>query len=166
MYPFCFWMLFVQFLRKHIIFAIPSLPQSLFWRIFIRGHSRQYKTRKSACVNTRGIPPAVYQVLHPLSYPGGAYPIPGQGEYPIPGWGVSHPWIGGTSILGYPPLGPGRGTPPGVDTHTPVKTVPYRRITYAVDNRSGRMKLFLVCQQSGDKTEVIHEHPQRGPCGG
>ena len=28
-------------------------------------------TRKSSCVNTRGIPTVVYQVLHLMSYPGG-----------------------------------------------------------------------------------------------
>ena len=54
-------------------------------------------------MNTRGIPPATYQVLHMLSYSGG-YPIP---KYPPPrarsGWGYP--------ILGYPH--PGAGYPPG-----------------------------------------------------
>ena len=31
----------------------------------------QIQTRKSSCVNTRGISTAAYQVLHMLSYPGG-----------------------------------------------------------------------------------------------
>ena len=57
--------------------------------------------------------PAVYQVLHLLSYPMGVggYPISGQG-YPIPGqgvphlcMGVPHPWPGG-----YTPSWPDWGT--------------------------------------------------------
>ena len=47
------------------------------------------KTRKSSCLNARGIPSATYQVLYMLSYPGG-------GGLPIPGWG-------GVSYPGYPP---------------------------------------------------------------
>ena len=96
-------------------------------------------TRKSSCVNARGIPTAAYQVLHLLSYPGGGthpwwggggYPIPGQGGthrwlgnikslvrgYPIPGipilaWvGIPHPWPGGTPSL-VSPSWPDWGTP-------------------------------------------------------
>ena len=52
----------------------------------------QQRTRKSSCVNARGIPTAAYQVLHMLSYPGGGgggdrylgVPPPPSG----PGWGV------------------------------------------------------------------------------
>ena len=58
-------------------------------------------TRKSSCVNARGIPTVVYQILHLMSYlGGGGYPISEQGGYPIPGWGypsldgVPHPWRG------------------------------------------------------------------------
>ena len=49
-------------------------------------------TRKSSCVNARGIPPAAYQVLHLLSYPRVGYPHPdlagggGRGGWPISGW--------------------------------------------------------------------------------
>ena len=87
-------------------------------------------TRKSSCVNARGIPTAAYHVLHLLSYPGGGegvYPIPGQGEvspswyplpiltwlgrgYPIPGLGVPPPW--GTPCRD---LGPVIGVPPRKD---------------------------------------------------
>ena len=49
---------------------------------------RTYPTRKSSCVNARGIPTAAYQVLHLLSCTGG-YPLPGV------------PLVGGH--LGYPP---------------------------------------------------------------
>ena len=100
------------------------------------------RTRKSSCVNARGIPPATYQVLHILSYPGG---------YPIPGWEVPHPgyppiltWPGGTLPLdggvGYPILGypsplfwPGQGVPypwaggreyPILGTPSPILTWP------------------------------------------
>ena len=45
------------------------------------------KTRKSSCVNARGIPTAAYQVLHPLSCPGGVLTLAG-GEVTYPGWGV------------------------------------------------------------------------------
>ena len=31
----------------------------------------KFETRKSSCVNARGIPTAAYQILHMLSYPGG-----------------------------------------------------------------------------------------------
>ena len=59
-------------------------------------------TRKF-CVNARGIPPAVYQVLAVVLSGGGGYPIPGQGvphpgwEYqwgvcPTPGWGNTRVW--------------------------------------------------------------------------
>ena len=56
-------------------------------------------TRKSSCVNARGIPTAAYQVLYLLSY---------RGEVPHPRLG------GGTPIMGYPPSWPGTsrwGTP-------------------------------------------------------
>ena len=68
------------------------------------------QTRKSPCVNARGIPTAAYQVLHLLSYlGGGGYPIPGHGGVPHfwpggapslagglphPWTGVPHPWVG------------------------------------------------------------------------
>ena len=46
--------------------------------------------------------------------PGRGTPLPAG-----PGWGI-------------PLAGPGRGTPRDMDRQTPVKTVPYRRTTYAV----------------------------------
>ena len=62
------------------------------------------ETRKSSCVNARGIPPAVYWVLLLLSY---------LGTPPSwPGWGGTWP--------GYPPW---QGTPPGQGT-PPVLTWP------------------------------------------
>ena len=84
--------------------TIMDQEQKIFW------------TRKSSCVNARGIPPTAYQVLHMLFYPGegagvspsgpGWPPCPdhqdlagipplsglGGGGYPIPGWGVSPLW--------------------------------------------------------------------------
>ena len=80
-----------------------------------------HKTRKSSCVNARGIPTATYQVLHllgvppPLSDMAGVPPLPSDlngvppcldlaGVPPIrPGWGTP------------PPSGPGWGTPPHLD---------------------------------------------------
>ena len=73
-----------------------SLP---WWR-------ETYTTRKSSCVNARGIPTVAYQVLHLLSYPGR-----GGG---FPGWWVpptSQVRMGGT----HPWLGPVTGVPPGKD---------------------------------------------------
>ena len=94
-------------------------------------------TRKSSCLNARGIPPAAYQVLamlggggapgsrsvggylvpgqgvpHPRS--GGGVPNPRSGEYPIPGWGRGYPsqvWGSTPSQAGGVPIpGPGGTT--------------------------------------------------------
>ena len=85
-------------------------------------------TRKSSCVNARGIPTAAYQVFHLLSYRGGTpsmaggTPIMGYSlsprpdltggtpylvwEYPIPDWGYPHhgvpPILTWDQSLGYP----------------------------------------------------------------
>ena len=62
-------------------------------------------TRKSSCVNARGIPPAAQQVLAMLScLGGGGDPIPGQVG------GVPHPRLGGTpsQVQGWYPI-PGLG---------------------------------------------------------
>ena len=61
----------------------------------------QLNTRKSSCMNARGIPTTAYQVLHMLSYVGGGeyLPFAGGGEVP---WGIPLP----------PPSGPGQGTSP------------------------------------------------------
>ena len=82
-------------------------------------------TRKSSCLNARGIPTAAYQVFHMPSYPGGE----GGGRYPrvplpILTWpGGYLPWPGGAvpSLAGgggrylgvplpYPDLAGGRDT--------------------------------------------------------
>ena len=82
------------------------------------------QTRKSSCVNARGIPTAAYQVLHPLSYPGGGERVPilarGKGYLPwlectYPGRGEGYlPWPGGGIPTlaggGIPTLAGGRGT--------------------------------------------------------
>ena len=105
-------------------------------------------TRKSSCVNARGIPTAAYQVLH--LFPEVGYPPAG-----VPPWpGLT----GGLPKVGYPPparvppsqvwwgggysrwVTPGRGylPPPHVwtdrlmDGQTRVKTLPSCRTTYAV----------------------------------
>ena len=68
----------------------------------------QIDTRKSSCVNARGIPTAAYQVLHLLSCTGeGGYPCRG---VPHPCQGVSHP-CQGVPNLGYPPIRPCWGVP-------------------------------------------------------
>ena len=96
-------------------------------------------TRKSSCMNAGGIPPAVYQALHLLSYSGGE-------GYGISGWGyLPHLWTGGTPSLDgggkYPISGQGYpipgwvtsfvagGTPPnpdlaGITPPQPVLTWP------------------------------------------
>ena len=98
------------------------------------------KTRKSSCVNARGIPTVAYQVLHLLSCTGGVphscwgYPILGAPirpgwEYPIPATG------GGVLHLGYP-IRPGWGYPipatggyPTLDTTTRPGWVCHLRYT-------------------------------------
>ena len=77
-------------------------------------YENSFETRKSSCVNARGIPPAAYQVLamlgggvpHPRS---GGVPHPRSGGYPIPGLrgvpcsrsgGVPSPMSGGYPIPG------------------------------------------------------------------
>ena len=102
-------------------------------------------TRKSSCVNARGIPPAAYQVLLamlggrvpsprsggvpslrsrggvPGPRSGGGYLVPGLGGYPIPGLGgYPIPGLGGTPshVRGYPIPGLG-GTPSR--PHSPAK---------------------------------------------
>ena len=68
-----------------------------------------FTTRKSSCVNARGIPPTAWQLLPLLSYPG-EYPIPAQGVphlgvLPILTWpGVPHPWPGSTPSWGTPSI--------------------------------------------------------------
>ena len=69
----------------------------------------------------------------------------GRGGTPIWTW-LGYPPIGpgrNTPEVPPPPAGPGWGTPPGVDRQTPVKTVPYRRTTYAVGNNIGEF-CFLI----------------------
>ena len=114
-------------------------------------------TRKSSRMNARAIPPEVHQISHPLSYTGGGctpskaggtpsldreVPIPGWGTPSWPGWGTSSPLL---DLTGVPPprrdQGPVTWVPPGVDRHTPLKTVPSRRTTYAGANNNDVMSL-------------------------
>ena len=62
-------------------------------------------TRKSSCINARGIPTAVYQVLHVLSCPGGGGTLQG-----VPGWGI--PILTLYPSWGTPLAGPGLVAPP------------------------------------------------------
>ena len=97
-------------------------------------------TRKSSCVNARGIPTAAYQVLHLLTevgYPPLGYP-PSRSDGGYPRWGTTHwgtppsrsdpggtrggvlpigvPPCWGTPCQGIPPLGyPPIGVPPRLD---------------------------------------------------
>ena len=75
-----------------------SLSVFMYWTLF--------KTRKSSCVNARGIPPAVYWVLLLLSYL----------DTPPPSWPGGVPCRGGVPDQGTPPRAgypppswPGRG---------------------------------------------------------
>ena len=78
-------------------------------------------TRKSSCMNSRGIPPTAYQVLHLLSYPGEVVPHPWMGRgapslaggYPISELGVPIPG------QGIPLSGPGQAPPSGPGWVTP-----------------------------------------------
>ena len=67
----------------------------------------QIWTRKYSCVHAKGIPPAVYQVLHLLSYPGGGGTpsLACGGRYPISGWD-------------------GDGVPPGCELTNKLKLLP------------------------------------------
>ena len=75
-------------------------------------------TKKSSCVNARGLPTAAYQVLHLLSCTGGWGTSCRGGGYPYQG--VPHPWPGGPGVppiwiwLGYPHPRLDRGTSWGV----------------------------------------------------
>ena len=73
------------------------LPCTTWLKVLVRSWSvnsftrnkRMILTRKSSCVNARGIPTAAYQVLYLLSYPRMGYPKvgtapPGQGRNPLP----------------------------------------------------------------------------------
>ena len=69
-------------------------------------------TRKSSCVNARGIPTAAYQVLHLLlevGYPPAGVLPPGQSNGGYPRWGTPQPGLMEGSTQGGVP--PGRGTP-------------------------------------------------------
>ena len=121
--------------------AVGNRTQNLLWDVFLivltwylpsMGHVQSHlKTRKSSCVNARGIPTAAYQVLHLLPYPGGylhwrgvpTFHREGGGTYlQGPHGGYLH-WIGwgvATMEVG----------PPVVDR---LKTV-CSRTTYAVGN--------------------------------
>ena len=116
---------------------------------------RQAHIKYSVCCPGLGVPHPWWGCSIPEQRRG--VPIPGQG-YPIPRWGypihggdtpsldgVPHLW------LGYPhpdlarvpasrrDLGPVTWVPLlGVDRHTPVKTVPSRRTTYAGGNNITR----------------------------
>ena len=115
------------------------------------GFQKDSSTRKSSCVNARGIPNAAYQVLLKMGYPPSGYPPSGYPPSKYPPWpcqigstrgGVSpvrvpparsdggYPrW--GTPHQGTPMAGPGRGTPlppgPGWGTHTGVDRQNHRR---------------------------------------
>ena len=100
-------------------------PSLLVWVLYSVNVPLHWSTRKSSCVNTRGIPPAVYWVLLLLSYLG-TPPLswPGQGEgtwlgYPPPDLGGVPDQITPQAgyppqldLAGYPPAGPGRVHPP------------------------------------------------------
>ena len=130
-------------------FDLYVLFQTFFFkspRLFMASSAQKsFITRKSSCVNARGIPTAAYQVLHLLPEVG----PPGRGTPPARSDGgrvpkvrypqQGTPWQGtpsppARSDRGYPrsgtpsrgnppsdlagvppPSGPGQGTPPGVD---------------------------------------------------
>ena len=95
--------------HQNLILTVPEILRFVV-------HKKMIKTRKSSCVNARGIPPAAYQVLAML---GGGYLVPGLGGYLVPGLreggaGYPIPGLGGTPSQvwgeGYPSR-PGRGVP-------------------------------------------------------
>ena len=92
------------------------------------------RTRKSSCVNARGIPIAAYQVLHLWAEVG--YPPPA-----VPPAGVPLARSDG----GYPPAGPGFGPSPpqldlaqlpspGVHRQNDGQNITFPRTSYAVGN--------------------------------
>ena len=91
-------LLYLCLLNSKVISSLPALPRQL---------KSIHKTRKSSCVNARGNRPRriKYSICCPVIGVSGGYPprVPpvrlGQGTPLVQGW------------LGYPPSGPGRGTP-------------------------------------------------------
>ena len=138
-FHYCFILLSLFILYINLSFSSTYLKQSYSW------------TRQSSYVNARGIPTAVYQVLHVLSCTGeGGYP----GWVPPPRLGYPHnpdlargvpqagaPWLGhphpdwpGGTPGGHPP---GWGTPPppiGVNWQTKWNYNLPSPTTYAVGN--------------------------------
>ena len=124
------------------IFTSYSCAQNLIHKV----------TRKSSCVNARGIPTAAYQVLHLLSCTRWGNPPPQSGlppPQPGPTWGGGYPrrgtpqrgltggyprwgtpgqvWLGGYPQVGVPPMveSPLAGVPPGWGTpHLDLTRVP------------------------------------------
>ena len=100
------------------------MGQSASWRSHVltfRNRGFPILTRKSSCVNARGVSPAAYQVLHLQSYPCGITPPLDQagGTPSLAGLPSIWAWLGGTPSLdgaphpwlGFPPYGPGCSTP-------------------------------------------------------
>ena len=117
------------------------------------------QTRKSSCVNARGIPTAAYQVLHLLSYPGeggGGTPslaLPHHDLGPVTGVYPSDrtwdQWKYYGMEMGYPQKGHGTsssimewrwrwGTPPPPTGCEQTENITSRRTTYAVGNNHDR----------------------------
>ena len=87
-----------------------------------------FETRKSSCVNARGIPTAAYQVLHVLSCPGGIPHVPSAClGYTPPVWGTPPvlTWLGG-GVPRYPRLA---GVPPTWLGYPPIMTWPGEGVT-------------------------------------
>ena len=129
--------------RSRCRWVVPH-PRSR-WRYPIPGRGKPSLVGYPPHLDLAGVP-------HPIwTWPG--YPhldlarVPPSG----PGQGTTHldlarvPPIG--TWLGYPPSGPGWGTPLWTDRQTRVKTLPFRRTTYAGGNKVTQMhrsKIFTL----------------------
>ena len=78
--------------RKPLEAMLPS-KRCIYDAFFTRQVNTSFLTRKSSCVNARGIPTAAYQVLPEFGYPS-------------PRWGTPcQVRLGGVPEVGYPPSG-------------------------------------------------------------
>ena len=122
---------------------------------------KQSETRKSSCVNARGIPTAAYQVLHLLACMGGppAGGVPLVRGYPSPsgpGRGYPSVWI----LLGYlpPPAGPpcGQWTNRRMDRHVSKHNLPSYYLTTRSVNITSRLVLRTRSVNIGNYLCNIH----------
>ena len=92
--------------RKPLEAMLPS-KQCIYDAFFARQVNTSFLTRKSSCVNAKGIPTAAYQLLPELGYPSPplGYPLPGPTGRGVPEVGYPHQGTPGQVWQGVPKVG-------------------------------------------------------------